>query len=535
MDSLRKLLVQDWCVLSQQLWEEWFADLEKDEQILAILRESIRFDLSSVQTRYVTESMLSVIRQGQADSLVVHVEGRRWLLLEELGKGAFGQVWLASPCEANVAPDDLAAIKIPLNEKALDLAPNEIDKLSRLPKCRYIAQFLGADIRRNLLITSFIDGPTLSQEISRCRRLSAATAVGVGLNIGEAISNIHKQGWIHKDVKPGNIILDQERQAVLVDFGFTGKPRLSNAEGTPQYIAPELYAGRTAPTPAADVFSLCATLYAASVGFPPFFMSCLSPHYSQDSRAQLDVLRFNSINQITSNRISRFRPDIPGELCDLIANGLLVNPTSRIPLRELMVGLRRLWNRLRLIEEMVAEAEVIERQLWLLVTALQRAVREVIYDPSYGHHERSNAESIGADLANIELLFRAVSGVRRDPEQWRSAGVDVQLVRDTIAMVDRLSNRKEYIHLFLSDSPLLSEQNREVLLPTLVPDTLAELRDLAYESLGLAHRWRDFVASYQATERSCEPEFNTLPTTVSAASSDRAPAASQKQNRSDTT
>ncbi|MCA9180370.1 MAG: hypothetical protein KDA51_02935, partial [Planctomycetales bacterium] len=75
----------------------------------------------------------------------------------------------------------------------------------------------------------------------------------------------------------------------------------------------------------------------------------------------------------------------------------------------------------------------------------------------------------------------------------------------------------------------------EVLLPTLVPDTLAELRDLAYESLGLAHRWRDFVASYQATERSCEPEFNTLPTTVSAASSDRAPAASQKQNRSDTT
>jgi serine/threonine-protein kinase len=133
---------------------------------------------------------------------------------------------------------------------------------------------------RSVIVFELVDGETLAELLARHGRLAPAEAARIGAELADALQHAHERGVLHRDVKPGNVIVDRTGRARLVDFGIA---RLLQAEaahltaagsitGTLRYMSPERLAGAEA-TPAADLYALGAVLHEMLTGGPPFHAS----------------------------------------------------------------------------------------------------------------------------------------------------------------------------------------------------------------------------------------------------------------------
>ena len=95
----------------------------------------------------------------------------------------------------------------------------EIDILGRIAS-ENIAELVDADLPSGVLATRFVDGECLEQKAKDARRLTVVQSLQIGIDICRALEALHAKDWIHKDVKPDNIMLDELQRAVLVDFGL---------------------------------------------------------------------------------------------------------------------------------------------------------------------------------------------------------------------------------------------------------------------------------------------------------------------------
>jgi serine/threonine protein kinase len=154
--------------------------------------------------------------------------------------------------------------------------------------------------------------------------LSGAEARYVGTRIADALADAHALGVLHRDVKPANILITKFGEPALADFGLAVLTESREAsitiELTPAYAAPEMFRhGR--PTPASDVYGLCATLYALLVGHPPRWRPGHNP-----SLATLVEMFAEPV------------PDLPGvsvELIALLRRGMANGPDDRPTAAEL--------------------------------------------------------------------------------------------------------------------------------------------------------------------------------------------------------
>lgn len=126
------------------------------------------------------------------------------------------------------------------------------------------------------LAMELVSGPTLAQVLRDRGRLAPREAAQYAAQVADALGAAHAAGLIHRDVKPGNVLIAEGGHAKLVDFGLV-RDEASGAgltvdgviAGTPQYLSPEQAAGR-AVDPRTDVYALGVTLYEMLVGEPPF-------------------------------------------------------------------------------------------------------------------------------------------------------------------------------------------------------------------------------------------------------------------------
>jgi serine/threonine protein kinase len=135
----------------------------------------------------------------------------------------------------------------------------------------------GWDNTRPYIVMEYVDGEDMGARIERLGKLPEAEAIDLIVQVARGLTEAHKSGIIHRDIKPDNILLTAEGQAKLADLGLS-KDLESNAEltcddrgiGTPNYIAPEQFADAKHSGVRCDVYSLAATLYAAVTGEMPF-------------------------------------------------------------------------------------------------------------------------------------------------------------------------------------------------------------------------------------------------------------------------
>lgn len=195
--------------------------------------------------------------------------------LVRLGAGGMGVVYLArSPGGA------LAAVKVIRAEHAADPGfrarfRREAEAAARITG-PWVVPVTGADTeaREPWLATAFVPGPSLAETIGTQGALPAATVRALGARLAAALVAVHGAGLVHRDVKPGNVLLALDGPR-LIDFGIArheGATALTATDvviGTPGYLAPE-QASAGPVGPACDVFSLGCVLVYAATGRRPF-------------------------------------------------------------------------------------------------------------------------------------------------------------------------------------------------------------------------------------------------------------------------
>ena len=171
----------------------------------------------------------------------------------------------------------------------------------------------------------FVEGQSLSQRLNE-GPLAAREAAKLMVTVAEAIDYAHQCGVIHRDLKPGNILLDQKGNPRVTDFGLakkiqgdSGLTGSGQIMGTPSYMPPEQAGGRRGEVgPAADVYALGATLYCAVTGRPPF----------QAATAMDTVIQVLSDEPVPPGRLN---PSIPRDLETICLKCLEKEPRERYP------------------------------------------------------------------------------------------------------------------------------------------------------------------------------------------------------------
>jgi serine/threonine-protein kinase len=124
----------------------------------------------------------------------------------------------------------------------------------------------------------YVEGHTLGDELGAGKVFTEGEALRVVIQIGRALEHAHRQGFVHRDVKPKNIMITREGQAKLADMGLAraasdieaAQAEAGKAYGTPYYISPEQIRGEVDIDFRADIYSLGATLYHLVTGRVPF-------------------------------------------------------------------------------------------------------------------------------------------------------------------------------------------------------------------------------------------------------------------------
>ncbi|WP_246835757.1 serine/threonine-protein kinase, partial [Micromonospora sp. MH33] len=180
------------------------------------------------------------------------------------------------------------------------------------------------------LIMELCDG-SYAERMRRCP-LGAVEARDLGVKIADALAHSHAAGVLHRDVKPANILYSHFNPAVLADFGLAVLAEVRDASVTlevltPAYAPPEMFS-HSPPSPAVDVYALCATLYAVMHGRPPRWQSERNP-------SLVTVL------EMFQQPIPGL-PGVPDELIDVLRLGMANDPGERpsaVELRGLLAAL----------------------------------------------------------------------------------------------------------------------------------------------------------------------------------------------------
>ncbi|GGX02571.1 hypothetical protein GCM10010297_25490 [Streptomyces malachitofuscus] len=222
---------------------------------------------------------------GQADGAGRVLAGR-YRVTARLGRGGMGVVWKAvdEVLGREVAVKELRTYSDAAGPELADLGLRMQREARAAARVRHPGVIAVHDIAevdgRPLIVMELIDGPSLDDVLRDRGTLDPHEAAGIGAKVMDALAAAHRAGVLHRDVKPGNILLDRSGRVVLTDFGIatmedpgdgaaTQLTRSGEIVGSLDYLAPERAQGAV-PGPASDVWALGATLYAAVEGASPF-------------------------------------------------------------------------------------------------------------------------------------------------------------------------------------------------------------------------------------------------------------------------
>ncbi|WP_018684915.1 protein kinase domain-containing protein [Actinokineospora enzanensis] len=205
----------------------------------------------------------------------------RYRLVSRLGTGGMGEVWQAydERLHRTVAVKRMRAPAGPGAEAATRLAVREGRIAAKLHHPHAITVYDVAEDAddRPYLVMEYLPSTTFADLLASSGPIAPAEAARVGAAVAAGLTAAHEAGVVHRDVKPGNVLLGADDQVKITDFGISRLAVDANGtvtttgtvRGTPAYIAPEVARGDNA-TFASDVYSLGATLYTAVEGTPPF-------------------------------------------------------------------------------------------------------------------------------------------------------------------------------------------------------------------------------------------------------------------------
>jgi hypothetical protein len=249
-----------------------------------------------------------------------------------LGTGAYGEVWVA--IERNTGRK--VAIKFYSHRGGLDwsLLSREVEKLAFLFADRYVVQLLGVgwEAEPPYYIMEYIEPGSLAERLQQ-GSLPVDQAVELFREIAVGLVHAHGKGVLHCDLKPANILLDQDNKPRLADFG---QSRLSYEQvpalGTIFYMAPEQAALEAMPDARWDVYALGALLYCMLTGHPPHYSEQTAEQFEQTADLKQRLNQYQEmIYRSPPPAEHRKLPGVDALLADIVDRCLAADANQRFP------------------------------------------------------------------------------------------------------------------------------------------------------------------------------------------------------------
>jgi serine/threonine protein kinase len=275
--------------------------------------------------------LLGLLNAWQAKQLL---DGRTkftlgsYRIVDSLGQGGMGHVFKA---EDPILKRMVAIKVLPLGKSTPEAIANftrEIQALSSLNHPRLVrAVDAGNDGNVNFLVTEYVPGCDLRKLVRRNGPLNMAAAANIISQVAEGLQHAHQQGIVHRDVKPGNVLVTPEGDAKLSDLGLAGPmyssntdqdPRYGKIVGTADYLSPDHILAPWSPVPAWDIYSLGCTLYYAVTGKVPF------PGGTTSDKARAHC----NLKPLDPRRLNHQLSD---PFVDLVADMMAKDPAQRVP------------------------------------------------------------------------------------------------------------------------------------------------------------------------------------------------------------
>ncbi len=393
--------------------------------------------MSADHTQAQSEEELRRAQQMSARHSAPPTEAPGYSVQQQLGVGAFGEVWLGFEKKTGRR----VAIKFYAHEQSVNWSniSREVEKLVFLSADRYVVQLLdvGWDAAPPYYVMEYLEHGSLDELITREGSLPVAEAVEIFREVAIGLTRAHGKAVLHCDLKPGNILLDQDRQPRLADFG---QARMSNEQkpalGTLFYMAPEQADLQALPDARWDVYALGAVMHAMLTGEPPY----------RDSDSIAEIASSGALSQ----RLEKYRQVINTQppldlrrkcrgldrpLAEIIERCLAVNPNERFagPQQVLEALAERAEARSR--RPLMVSLFVAPLLLFLVMAffgwrGFQEAIRQTDRGLTKQAQESNDwAAQFAAGLVSheIERYFAAVERVAADPE-FRQLVADVEEV-----------------------------------------------------------------------------------------------------------
>jgi serine/threonine-protein kinase len=265
----------------------------------------------------------------------------RYEVLAELGRGAMGVVYKARDpqIERMVAVKTVSMWGQEIEEKTEFRMRflNEAQAAGRLHHAGIVSIFDVGENPENqdpYIVLEYVSGESLNRVLAREKKLPLKKALQLAAEIAEALDYAHEQGVVHRDIKPGNILVTEEGRAKIADFGIA-KLNLAHftlpgrVMGTPAYMAPEQLSGEGVDG-RSDLFSLGVILYALVTGHSPF----------QGNSATTVCFKVTNREPVAA---TAFDLTLPPELDEVISRAMAKDPDQRYQRgSEFAADLRRL-------------------------------------------------------------------------------------------------------------------------------------------------------------------------------------------------
>lgn len=251
----------------------------------SLLQESVGTDSPRTLTdvlvanEFVTPRQLQRLRtEFEADRSSQKIPGYR--IMRKLGSGAMATVFLAR----QLSLDRLVAIKVlpkkfSSNAKFIERFYKEGRAAAKLNDPNVVGAYdVGQAGEHHYFVMEYVDGDTVYDRIVAKKRFSESEAIEVVRQVASALKHAHERGFIHRDIKPKNIMISRSGTVKLADLGLAralsdkeaAEAESGRAYGTPYYISPEQIRGQVNIGPQADIYGLGATLYHMVTGRVPF-------------------------------------------------------------------------------------------------------------------------------------------------------------------------------------------------------------------------------------------------------------------------
>lgn len=248
-----------------------------------------------------------------------------YIITDWIGQGGMGQVFKGVH---RVMGRECAVKVLPVNKSTPDAIANfarEIRTQARLDHPNLVRAYdAGHDGKVHYLVVEYVPGADLRRLVRSQGPLPLKQAANIISQAARGLEYAHSRGLIHRDVKPGNILVTPDGLAKVSDLGLAGctldtedDPRAGKVVGTADYLSPEQIKTPQQVTPASDIYSLGCTLYYAITGKVPF------PGGSTGDKAR------RHCEEIPWHP-RRFNPDVTEEFVDVIADMMDKNPAARL-------------------------------------------------------------------------------------------------------------------------------------------------------------------------------------------------------------